>query len=71
MIQVLPRIELGLEDSKSSVMTDYTIRPEMGEITRNECDNYKWVVFFFCDFSAYGTRTRVGWVKASYPNHLD
>ena len=41
MIQVLPRIELGLEDSKSSVMTDYTIRPEMGEITRNERDNYK------------------------------
>ena len=27
MLKVLPRLELGLEDSKSSVITNYTIRP--------------------------------------------
>ena len=27
MLKVLPRVELGLEDSKSSVITNYTIRP--------------------------------------------
>ena len=51
MNKVSPRFELGLEDSKSSVITNYTTRPTISSTT--------------------GTRTRVNWMKASDPNHLD